>query len=70
MKFIKTKSGISVPVSNEENTLITKVMESKELNRDNMVLREQQLAENLVKRGVLNKAGKIYSFDRADFWRK
>ena len=56
MKFIEIQGSILQPVSNEETILLEKVRGSiTPLPRDELELREQEVARGLVKRGILTR---------------
>lgn len=56
MKFIEIAGSILQPVSNEENILLEKVKEyQKPLPKGILNEREQELAKNLVNRGILTR---------------
>ncbi len=58
MKFVKDINGQEVPISNEENTLYEAIINTRFKAKDSLEPRQEQLAENMVKRGVLRK-GKL-----------
>jgi len=56
MKFIEIKGGWLQPVSNEENVLMERVKgASSPLPKSQLSEREQELARNLVSRGLLTR---------------
>lgn len=55
MKFVKDINGHEVPISNEENTLYEAIINDKYKAKASLNQRQEQLAENMVKRGVLRK---------------
>ena len=56
MKFIEIKGGWLQPVSNEENVLMERVKgASSPLLKSQLSEREQELARNLVSRGLLTR---------------
>lgn len=56
MKFIEFAGSVLQPVSNEENVLLEKVKEFQNpLPKENLNEREQQLAKQLVNRGILTR---------------
>ena len=75
MKMHELSAGVRTPVSNEENLLMRKIYRHKNLmRRRRLDEREIELANQLVRRGVLTrtqKDGKLYySVDTSDpIWR-
>ena len=56
MKFVEIQGGISVPISNEEEMVTERVKQHGEpFPRNQLSLREQELARQLVHRGVLDR---------------
>jgi hypothetical protein len=56
LKFIEISTGLLQPVSNEEGILVEKVRgHTTPLPKSILSAREQQLAKNLVMRGVLTR---------------
>lgn len=56
MKFVEIAGSILQPVSNEENILLEKVKEYQNpLPKHVLNEREQELAKNLVNRGILTR---------------
>ena len=58
MKMIPNRHGQSVPVSNEETSVIDKLKESEYLNDSELSDREIALADRLVSRGIVEKKNK------------
>ena len=50
MKFVKDINGHEVPISNEENTLYEAIINTRFKAKDSLEPRQEQLAENMVKR--------------------
>ena len=55
MKFVKDNNGHDVPISNEENNVYQAIINEKYKEKAALDIRQQQLAENMVKRGVLRR---------------
>jgi|GEM_PF-6401179 len=55
MRWIEVLGGLRMPINNEESKLVDKIDESKEFDKEKLSEREQELARNLVSRGVLNR---------------
>lgn len=56
MKFVEIAGSFLQPLSNEENVLLEKVKENKEpLPKEKLDEREQELARQLVSRGILTR---------------
>ena len=53
MKFVKDINGHEVPISNEENTLYEAILNTRFKAKESLEPRQEQLAENMVRRGVL-----------------
>lgn len=75
MKFIEIAGGLLQPVSNEENILVERVRNS-EIPVKKLMLseREQELAKNLVHRGILTRISNNNEIcfiinDVRDIWR-
>ena len=75
MKFIEIYGGISVPISNEEEMVTERVKQHGDpFPRSGLDIREQEVARQLVHRGVLDrvmideKMHFIYN-DIEDLWR-
>jgi len=55
MRFYEIKSGIQIPLSNEELILVDYLEENPSLSSDELDERGLELARLLVSRGVLNR---------------
>lgn len=56
MKFVEIVGSVLLPVSNEENIVLDKVREHVEpMPKDKLDLREQEVARQLVHRGLLTR---------------
>lgn len=55
MKFVKDMNGLDVPISNEESKVYETVINKNYVEKSSLNSRDEQLAENMVRRGVLRK---------------
>ena len=55
MKFVKDMNGLDVPISNEELKVYETIINSRYIDKESLNERDEQLAENMVRRGVLRK---------------
>lgn len=72
MRYFEISSGFRVPVSSEEQELITACSE-KPINIDDMDERQAQLAHEMSVRGILRRTEEndatYYAPDHLDLWR-
>ena len=76
MRYRDIRGGFSVPVSNEEHELLERIeaTEGKQIPREELDEREQELARKMVSRGTLNRFRRddstVYVInDLDDIWR-
>lgn len=53
MRYYEITSGMRVPVSGEERALLSQVEDSGPVTRDSMDERQQEIARQMVTRGIL-----------------
>lgn len=58
MRWIDVIGGLKMPINNEESDLVDKINESNEIAKKDLNEREEELARNLVSRGILNRFSK------------
>ena len=68
------KGGLAMAISNEEDSLVSRIISENSISKSSLTIRERELARKLVSRGVLismlyeNEI--IYRFnDLEDVWR-
>jgi hypothetical protein len=75
MRYFEIAGGLRMPINEEEQEVLTLIQESEHETEDsNLNVRQQELARQMVSRGLLNrlhKDGKIYYEPNGlpDIWR-
>lgn len=75
MRFFEISSGFRLPVSEEEQSILDKAVETRRVPRSALNEREQEVARLMVTRGLLNRKrdedGKVFyePNDTLDLWR-
>lgn len=67
MKIVELVNSITIPITNEESDLLLK-FNNESLSKEDLDLREKELASSLVNKGLLvrkNIDGKIKYFNRS-----
>jgi len=74
MRILMVKGGLAMAISNEEDSLVSRIISENSISKSSLTIRERELARKLVSRGVLismlyeNEI--IYRFnDLEDVWR-
>jgi hypothetical protein len=55
MRFIEILGGLQAPVSNEEDALVSKIIQEQSMPKQNLDEREQEVARKLTSRGILKR---------------
>lgn len=55
MRFFEITSGLRLPVSGEENEILTKAAEKGSIARSSLTDREQEIARRMTSRGLLRR---------------
>lgn len=75
MRFFEISSGFRLPVSEEEQEILSRAVDARRIERGALDERGQELARLMVSRGLLNRerddSGQVYYVpnDTADLWR-
>jgi hypothetical protein len=75
MRFFEISSGFRLPVSEEEQEILSRAIDDRQLPRGALGEREQEVARLMVSRGLLNRhrddEGKVFyePNDTTDLWR-
>jgi hypothetical protein len=75
MKIIEVIGGMRIPVYNFENALFEKIKEKNGLGKSQLSEREQEIARNMLSRGILKRAKRgdqiVYKVNEMpDTWRE
>ncbi len=74
MRFYEVSSGVRMPVNEEEQGLLNRAMEARELRSDDLEERDEEVARQMVTRGLFDRhhddKGQFYTVNScADLWR-
>lgn len=75
MRFYEIRSGVQIPLSNEENRLVETIREAGQISAEKLDERDTELARILTTKGVLNRTTNeddVHSFtvnDLEKLWR-
>jgi hypothetical protein len=55
MRFIEILGGLQAPITNEEDTLVNKIIQERSMPKKKLDEREQEIARKLTSRGILKR---------------